>query len=32
MACSTPPMYWSTGIQRFVTAGSNGASAFSASV
>ena len=25
MACSMPPMYWSTGSQRFASAGSNGA-------
>ena len=26
IACSTPPMYWSIGIQRESTAGSHGAS------
>ena len=31
IACSTPPMYWSTGIQRESTAGSHAASSLRAS-
>ena len=31
IACSTPPMYWSTGIQRASTSGSHGASSLLAS-
>ena len=31
MACSMPPMYWSTGIQRLILAGSNGAAVLVAS-
>ena len=32
MACSTPPMYWSTGSQRAAAAGSKGASSHPGSV
>src|ERR1700704_641750 len=31
MACSMPPMYWSTGIHRLILAGSKGAAALVAS-